>query len=322
MSSFQSALASHMSEYIAYKSALGYCGSTYKSSLLNLDRFLLKAATKTIALEKEAVLEWMQKRPTEDKSHMSDRASFIRCFARYLSAMGIPAYILPQRFSCARRSGQPYIFTDGELQSLFEVIDEDRTKESLESMAFSTMMRLTYTCGLRPGESRTLRVCDVDLAKGEVHIRDGKKHIERIVIMSDDMSKSASAYDAARRLAIPECEAFFANAKGEYFTREWVRRRFWRCWRDSHPGISAEELPRVRIYDLRHRFACVTLNRWLDEKRDLYVMLPYLSAYMGHSCLSSTAYYIHLLPENLAKSPGVDWEALNALIPEVDVWPE
>jgi hypothetical protein len=46
-------------------------------------------------------------------------------------------------------------------------------------------------------------------------------------------------------------------------------------------------------------------------------MLPYLRAYMGHGNLSETAYYIHILPENLIKSPSIDWSVFNAMLPEV-----
>lgn len=41
---------------------------------------------------------------------------------------------------------------------------------------------------------------------------------------------------------------------------------------------------------------------------------------MGHTELSQTAYYIHLLPENLLHSKGVDWQLVNDAIPEVDTW--
>ena len=61
-------------------------------------------------------------------------------------------------------------------------------------------------------------------------------------------------------------------------------------------------------------------EKWLDEKIDINARLPYLQAYMGHKNISSTAYYIHLLPENLTKSAGVDWKHLNAMIPEVEPW--
>ncbi|MDR1540472.1 MAG: hypothetical protein LBU32_21225 [Clostridiales bacterium] len=73
------------------------------------------------------------------------------------------------------------------------------------------------------------------------------------------------------------------------------------------------------LYFLRHRFASTVLNRWVDEKRDLYAMLPYLRAYMGRAELSSKEYYIHLLPENLTQSPGINWAALESVIPESGV---
>lgn len=50
-------------------------------------------------------------------------------------------------------------------------------------------------------------------------------------------------------------------------------------------------------------------NGYVYEKADLNAMLPYLSAYMGHSNFSDTAYYIHLMPENLLASAAVDWKS-------------
>ena len=47
-------------------------------------------------------------------------------------------------------------------------------------------------------------------------------------------------------------------------------------------------------------------------------MLPFLREYMGHKNLSETAYYIHILPENLIKSPAIDWDKFNAMFQEVE----
>jgi integrase len=92
---------------------------------------------------------------------------------------------------------------------------------------------------------------------------------------------------------------------------------FKRCWQRANPKTNSVKLPKVRVYDLRHRFASAILNRWIDAGCDLYAKLPYLRAYMGHEEMSATAYYIHLLPENLSKSPGINWDALNQIIPGV-----
>ena len=42
-------------------------------------------------------------------------------------------------------------------------------------------------------------------------------------------------------------------------------------------------------------------------------LLPYLSAYMGHAELTSTLYYIHLLPEKLRKAKGIDWQKFSLI---------
>ena len=108
----------------------------------------------------------------------------------------------------------------------------------------------------------------------------------------------------------------------EAYTTAWLENILKICYRNANPEISAERLPRVRVYDLRHRFASATLCRWLDEGKNLYNMLPYLRTYMGHSNLSQTAYYIHILPENLLKSCSIDWSKLDNIIPEDDIWDE
>ena len=71
------------------------------------------------------------------------------------------------------------------------------------------------------------------------------------------------------------------------------------------------------VYDLRHRHATTVLMKWMDEGADLGAKLPYLSSYMGHAHFSDTAYYIHLLPENLIRSAAIDWGRFSDLIPEV-----
>ena len=61
-------------------------------------------------------------------------------------------------------------------------------------------------------------------------------------------------------------------------------------------GISGYGEIRPRLYDLRHTFATHRLYQWVKEGKDINACLAYLSEYMGHSNLESTAYYIHLLP--------------------------
>lgn len=184
----------------------------------------------------------------------------------------------------------------------------------------AVMLRLIYTCGLRPGEGLRLKTKNVNIDTGEILVTETKLKKERIVVMRDDMKHLMRRYAMKVVLSGRDNTFFFPDQNGQSYMATWLDDIVKTCFERSHPGTDRELLPRVRTYDLRHRFASAALCRWLDEGRNLYNMLPYLRAYMGHKTLAQTAYYIHLLPENLLKSKGIEWDRLNDVIPEAEEW--
>lgn len=81
-------------------------------------------------------------------------------------------------------------------------------------------------------------------------------------------------------------------------------------------GLIAHGNPRP--YDLRHAFATRNLIRWMDNGMDINNLIPYLSTYMGHSELNNTFYYIHLLPERISNSSGIDWKRFSEIYKDGD----
>ena len=181
---------------------------------------------------------------------------------------------------------------------------------------------MVYTCGLRPLEGRCLKKQNIDLSSGEVVIECSKERKSRIVVMSDDMTALASRYAEHLQIAVPESEYFFPKEKSTIWSSSHFQSYFMRAFRLSHPEIPEEFLPRVRVYDLRHRFATAAIHRWLEQGTNLASRLPYLQMYMGHASLSSTLYYVHMLPEHLVKAAGVDWESLGKVFPGAELWQE
>jgi integrase len=57
-----------------------------------------------------------------------------------------------------------------------------------------------------------------------------------------------------------------------------------------------------RLHDLRHTFAVHRLTSWYREGADVQKLLPQLSVYLGHVCLSSTQVYLSMTPELLASA--------------------
>jgi integrase len=135
--------------------------------------------------------------------------------------------------------------------------------------------------------------------------------------MSDDMLALCRKYEERRKVFGNGCDFFFPSNSSHSLNSAKLLSTLSKAWTSAVCSAN-NPIPRtIRVYDLRHRFATERLMRWLDEGQDLMRMLPYLRTYMGHGQLSETAYYIHLLPENLAKSSAIDWSVFNAMFPEV-----
>lgn len=319
----KSGLAPAIRSMIDYKVSLGYEESTYLARSHSLDRYCMEYFPSETALTREVVTGWLERKPEESIGYFHSRAGYARGLGKYLASIGSPAFILPEKFTSGRSCFVPYIFTDSELMSLFHVIDIQEGKEgSLQPFLLSTVFRLIYTCGLRPNEGRMLKRESVNLATGEILITETKRRKERIVVMSDDMMELAASYSRLRDAAYPDSPYFFPDRNGNPYPAQWMQNKFRAFFAAANPGTDPDMLPAVRIYDLRHRFASAALNRWLDHGENLFNRLPYLRAYMGHKELSATVYYIHLLPENLVKSAGIDWNSLRQMIPEVELWDE
>lgn len=318
MSDFISDLAPSICSMLDYREALGFSRKSHEAKLHSIDRYCAANYHNADTLSKEMVLGWLE----EQHSAVNSKATTVRILGEYLTAIGKESYVLHHKYFSERSSPSAYIFTDDELTALFNAVDNIKPTNGepfLPEIA-SVMFRLIYTCGLRPNEGRELKRENINFKTGEILITNTKWKKERRVVMSNDMLVLCRNYDVRREVIARGNEWFFPSWTGGSFRNHQIGCYFRECWARANPSINKSELPGVRVYDLRYRFASAALNRWLDNNQPLGAKLPYLMAYMGHSSLSETAYYIHLLPENLVKSAGIDWAAFDEIVPEVTLW--
>jgi integrase len=277
-------------------------------------------------LTQESVIGWLDDEANNEKNNLWLKANVIRLFGKYLSAIGVDAYVLPSGYASFKSDFTPYILTDEELSLFMREADGlinrrvGYLRDPHTANVIPVLARLLYTCGLRPNEGRLLKKRNINFDTGEVMISETKAHRERIIVMSNDMLDLCKRYDEWRTLASVNSEYFFARSDNNPFNASWLFNIVRQCWRWAHSGIPKSQIPRFRPYDLRHLFASKVLHKWIDEGRDLYAMLPYLRAYMGHVNIEDTVYYIHILPETLLNSPGVNWNKLDGIMPEVGIW--
>lgn len=324
MKRFKSKFTNDLEGMISLKIATHFSESTYLERAKTFDSFCEKKFPESCLLTETIVLAWVKDAldyKTRNVAH--SRLSFCRTLGEYQKAIGKTPFIPAKNMLSGKSLFVPYIFTDEEMKDLFEVIDSYQKRSNpFEGILLSVYFRLCYTCGLRPHECRVLKRVDVDLNSGEIRIINTKWNKSRTIIMSDEMCGLMRKYVFQRDMKFPKSEHLFPKRDGNIYSASQIQNRFKKFYELSCPDVPKELLPAVRVYDLRHRFATAVLNKWLDDQMDLNARLPYLQTYMGHKEIASTAYYIHLLPENLAKSAGVDWKELNAIIPEVESWEE
>ena len=293
---YQSNFADRINAFITHKNALGfpYVGSA--SVLRHFDMMCCEKFPKETVLTEEICNAWAIKKDTESNNSFGNRLSILREFARYLLRNGEDAYILPASIVKYCQHYPPYIYSEDEILQIWEAYDCLSVVERypIRNYLFSVMVKLMYCCGLRPWEPRRLRVCDVDLKKGRLNIMDSKQHRSRIVMMSDDVTE-----------LLIECDKIVSTDK---LFRKIIR----------EIGIANDNGHNPRLYDFRHTFATHRLYQWMREGKDVKAMIPYLSAYMGHSQISSTYYYIHFVPELLEEMAGFDFSAAEYLLPEVE----
>lgn len=317
MKEFKSGFRPSIMEYLEFRLAMGF-SNEHEKNLHFFDDYCYDQCPEQTVLTKEVVRGWFYDEIAKGHSCLCNKASTIRLFAKHL---GSSAYVLPMNCVPKTPDYLPYILTESELAALFHAVDTMRHKnDPFFQETASTLLRLLYSCGLRPNEGRNLRVEHINFKTGELFITRTKRRKERIVVVSDDMLSLLKKYYAQRAIFDKGSEYFFIHTDSSAIKPWQLTALVKSCWIAANPNIDPKHLPRLRPYDLRHRFASTILQFWIDKEENLYVMLPYLRSYMGHEKFSDTAYYIHILPERLMKSPGVYWENIDRIGMGVDIW--
>ena len=305
--SFLQEMTAAYNDMLNVKTSLGYCRHNYAFHISPFIEFCAENYPNATEITKEMIDQWLVSKTFNADNTRRIAIINIRHFTRYLNATGKRAYIPSSEYNVKTRRYQPYIFNDYELSRLFDEIDSLKNRRGSEAsnphLILPVLFRLELCCGMRPGKPLNLRVEDVNLRNGDIFIRKSKRGKDRHIIMSEEMRQLCTAYDGIAG----EREWFFPYTDGGKIPVRWVMWNFNKAWNKTGLPI---RFNKPRPYDLRHSFTTRTLMRWVDEGRDVMTLMPYLSTYMGHVSMEETLYYVHLLPERIKSSPGINWDMM------------
>jgi len=316
MRAYHGPLAGELAAYCAFRIAQGYCEKTHAQYLVRFDRYGEEHFPGSSSLTRDMALGWLKHEAAVGLKVPREKLAALRGFANYVNATGGSAYVLPPCMCPPRRRRVPRLPTDTEMTALFSRVDSLSSGRKEIPGLFSTLYRLMYTCGLRPGEAVRLKRADVDLASGTVRIVDSKFHRDGVVAMSDDMRGLMRRHLRQTAASCPEDRYVFPGRRRSPISLAVAAKFLNVCWAEALHDLGDKTQRTVRLYDFRHRFASAVLHKWLDAGRNIFEAIPMLRVHMGHASIGSTLYYVHLLPDALRMSRGVDWDNMEKVIPE------
>jgi len=297
-------LSALISEYLAYRRALGY--------QLRGEAFVLRAFCNSVGDHSLSVLTVNQVRAylyqgVVSQQTIGKRHRALSGFYRYLATRhGIDLPTLPRAPKSRKSVLVPYIYSHEELKRLLQATTAacQNPLALYDADTLRTLLLLLYGAGLRLGEAIRLNIGDVDLNQDILEVRQTKFYKTRLVPLGADLIRALIDYRQRcdRYQALSADCPFFRMRNGERIEQIATERTF-RLLRKiaqvSRPG-GARQQP--RLHDFRHTAAVHRLIAWYRRGADLQYLLPRLATYLGHKDLSGTQYYLTLTPPLLREA--------------------
>ena len=202
-------------------------------------------------VSREAAEHWATMSPEETPTNQIHRKGVVQRFAKYLLSHGIEAFVYP-KYRYVPTKFAPHIFTNDELARLFTACDNTLTPNLTRSDVAALIFRMLYACGMRVSEVINLKVRDVDLEHGVIHIENAKFDKERLLPIHDALLIRMKQYSKKVLTFVGNDSPFFPNAqKGHYVLAAYTVCFANVCGRRASPMAERETDPEFTICGTR-----------------------------------------------------------------------
>ncbi len=177
-------------------------------------------------------------------------------------------------------------------EEITKLLDFAHQNDSPKSIRLACMLEILYSCGLRVSELVSLPLGAIQKDK-EYLIVKGKGNKERIAILNNSSLASLKKYlEIRQKLDEKNSKWLFigTNLKGSLKDNHITRQGFHKSLKELAINAGIDE-NKVHPHIIRHSFASHLLNRGAD--------LRVLQELLGHSDISTTQIYTHILDSKL-----------------------
>lgn len=295
-------LSEALTEYLLLRRSLGYklqnVGQTLPGFITYLESHNADVITEELALA------WALDTPkAHARTSSARRLSMTRVFARY-RYWSDPRTQVPRigLLREPRTRATPYIYSIDEILDLLDAAlrMEPRYKSGdLLPWVYHCLFGLLSVTGMRLGEACNLKIKDCDLDSAILTIRHAKHGKQRLIPIHETTQVVLADYlqRRARHWQNRSVSDFlFVSSWGLRLDQSQIIRAFHTLSRQI--GLRGEtDSHGPRLHDLRHRFATTTLINWYRNDLDPARLLPVLSAFLGHTNIADTQWYLEATPE-------------------------
>ena len=276
----------YITMFIENKRYNGYDYITEEERLKNFDDYVFKNKIIELSLTKELIFEFLQTKRQLKTTSISNYASALREFAKYLNLNNINAYVLPNNYYRHRTNFVPYIFSENEIRDFFGAMNSIRNEDARKRL--NLIFKLLYSTGIRVSECADIKNENINFENNTITLKNTKNDTDRLIVIDNKLMKEI-------RTIISDNEYLFINPNtNKKYTNKIIYDNFRRILYNAKI-MHTEKGPRV--HDFRHTFAVRSYMQAIKDNKDLNVYLPILSTYLGHKNLESTSKYIRLTEE-------------------------
>lgn len=260
--------------------------ASYMRDVKQLDEYLDSHNYESLAdagpEEVSGYIAWLR-RDGKSPATVSRSIASLKCFYGLLKDKGV-IETNPASGLVAEKSVQklPQILTSKEVELLLEQPE----CSDMKGYRDRAMLELLYATGIRVSELISLDVSDVNLPGGFIKCRSRDK--ERVIPLYPKAIKALQEYMEFIRpqmIAAPNEPSLFVNISGERMSRQ----GFWKIIKTYQQKAHIEKT--ITPHTLRHSFAAHLLENGADLKS--------IQEMLGHSDISSTQMYTHLVNKQL-----------------------
>lgn len=288
---FQSWLARQFKRFVALKRSGGYLYNTQEGLLSDFDSYLCDHAPQE-PLTRETIVAYLKSLERLSPRGRDNIISVVWQALAFALRHGARIETLPPQPKKAPanfRLRPVRIVSPEELCSIITAAEDLQPSHRLRPVTYATLYGLLFTTGMRIREALGLDVGDVDLGTQLLTVRQGKFGKARVLPIKESVVAVLERYisDPRRPVGKAATDPLFVSRRKTRLSHSASLSTF----RSLSIAASIDK-PLPCLHDLRHSFAVRCVLKWYQANRDVNVLLPALSTYLGHISVENTRAYL------------------------------